>query len=1000
MKPESLLCAFIVLVAIFSVLPAGTAAEPTFIFEDTFIEGDISSDTLWDFSGSPYIINSTVRIRKEITLEIGPDVVVSMGSMSSIIVEGDLMGGDENGTIEFVPQGVPGPGSWEGIMISGGNATLQNCEIKGARVALNSTSGNVTFRDSSVTFSNSTAYLQDNSTFHMINSTFDDSTITIGDPGSILRTQSLVDLNIVDKLGSARGDVIVDIVNSEGSSQLVHTVNGTGQVPSILLHGYTHTMAGMDTEPGTYGVIMKDVPFTHYNNRSFTLRGNRSKEQDIQFSWPPEMTNIPGNFFAYEDQYMVIPSSLMDRNQAGKVDINISSENVRYNLTHEELVLVYENESISQETVVIGLSDGFDTNSYSINVTVAFRNDPPEFSLPYSLIYVTEDQLYKLPITIDDEETPADNLEIMTDPPVNMTFDQENNTLDFLFGDGTPSEFPVNITVSDGESNITREIFVFFQPVFHPPFFERELPDIIIEEDTYLNIDLLDYIADPDSGDKLTVNVQAQQQGEQIFAVEQNGTRLNISSLRDANGWGWIRVSVRDSANLSVTGVINVTVTPVNDPPTLTSPNSTFLDEWTVNFFVVYTDIDGDDPENVTLILNGREYPLSQDMPGNPQDGILFDLDLVLDLEPGNHSYRFRCFDGEYYNLTEPLNLSIPKREKIRYLEGYNGSLNVTVVYRISTVISMETGTFAGEPGGPDEVKVLSFRLKGIPDNITFLSISVDMEKFRDDVLGSTSRVLSIENGSISEVLGINYSLTTNRLQFPLGTTEMGKDIVVISLLDPDLDSDGDGIKNLLDEFPTDSMEWNDTDGDGIGDNSDDDDDGDGFTDLFEEEAGTDPFSNLDYPFDRDNDGIYDHEDEDDDGDGMPDDWEIIQGFDPDSSSDADEDPDRDGKTNLEEYLAGTDPLIKESDGGGDSLPWWLIMIISILLIMLLLMGVLLFVQANRTRKKEESGEDWSIREELDPDEAVECPECGSVYPFAKEECPFCGEINPYDEEM
>lgn len=46
----------------------------------------------------------------------------------------------------------------------------------------------------------------------------------------------------------------------------------------------------------------------------------------------------------------------------------------------------------------------------------------------------------------------------------------------------------------------------------------------------------------------------------------------------------------------------------------------------------------------------------------------------------------------------------------------------------------------------------------------------------------------------------------------------------------------------------------------------------------------------------------------DTDEDGLPDWWEILHGFDPEEPSDAEEDPDGDGYSNLEEYLAGTDP--------------------------------------------------------------------------------------------
>ncbi len=59
---------------------------------------------------------------------------------------------------------------------------------------------------------------------------------------------------------------------------------------------------------------------------------------------------------------------------------------------------------------------------------------------------------------------------------------------------------------------------------------------------------------------------------------------------------------------------------------------------------------------------------------------------------------------------------------------------------------------------------------------------------------------------------------------------------------------------------------------------------------------------------DSDGDGIKDVVDNDNDNDGIPDDWEIQHGLNPLANSDANGDLDGDGVSNLEEYKAGTNP--------------------------------------------------------------------------------------------
>src|SRR5690606_23897530 len=91
-----------------------------------------------------------------------------------------------------------------------------------------------------------------------------------------------------------------------------------------------------------------------------------------------------------------------------------------------------------------------------------------------------------------------------------------------------------------------------------------------------------------------------------------------------------------------------------------------------------------------------------------------------------------------------------------------------------------------------------------------------------------------------------------------------------------DTDDDNDGTLDEEDAFPLDGTEDTDTDGDGIGNNSDTDDDNDGTLD--EEDAF--PLDGTE-DTDTDGDGIGNNSDTDDDNDGDSDEEELANNTDP-----------------------------------------------------------------------------------------------------------------------
>ena len=150
---------------------------------------------------------------------------------------------------------------------------------------------------------------------------------------------------------------------------------------------------------------------------------------------------------------------------------------------------------------------------------------------------------------------------------------------------------------------------------------------------------------------------------------------------------------------------------------------------------------------------------------------------------------------------------------------------------------------------------------------------------------GSTTIVLYGESPTYNFTTAGNYTITLT-VADAAGNTDT--DSMLVTVEEPPLDTDGDGIPDETDpdddnddtpdsedDFPLDPDETTDTDGDGIGDNADTDDDDDGFLDEWEEVLGTDPTDPDDTPTDTDDDGIPDGDDTnsedwmdtDDDGD-------------------------------------------------------------------------------------------------------------------------------------
>lgn len=135
MKKYVVLCLLLVFIAMPSII---LAAENN----STEVKGIISEDTVWDKSGSPYIITGNVLVDEGVKLKITEGVDVKFDGNYYIKVKGNLISkGTEEEKISF---GINGESfQWAGIELNSRNNLIDHSVISNAENAIVSNGGNV-----------------------------------------------------------------------------------------------------------------------------------------------------------------------------------------------------------------------------------------------------------------------------------------------------------------------------------------------------------------------------------------------------------------------------------------------------------------------------------------------------------------------------------------------------------------------------------------------------------------------------------------------------------------------------------------------------------------------------------------------------------------------------------------------------------------------------------------------------------------------------------------
>ncbi len=233
-------------------------------------------------------------------------------------------------------------------------------------------------------------------------------------------------------------------------------------------------------------------------------------------------------------------------------------------------------------TLTLTVDNEIDTDTETITIT----NDTPVIATTNTAVAINEDEPTIITLTISDADPGISGL-VVTPPAADLTtiasISQQGATAattSFLLTPVTNANgtLPLTFEVSDGAAMSTTTINLTVTPVNDPPTIATNNTSLTTDEDTLVTtwMDLND-IDTPFSKLVLTASSSDQSliRDEDItFGSTSATTSVDIAPNTHRNGSGTITITV-DDGEYQRTTTFNITVNPVNDPPTVTAASTT-----------------------------------------------------------------------------------------------------------------------------------------------------------------------------------------------------------------------------------------------------------------------------------------------------------------------------------------------------------------------------------------------------------------------------------------
>ena len=402
------------------------------------------------------------------------------------------------------------------------------------------------------------------------------------------------------------------------------------------------------------------------------------------------------------------------------------------------------------ETITYTISDGIESATGTLIVNVTPVNDVP-VAQDDTFVVTEDDSVTQIFVTSNDSDVDGDDLIISVidyTGDANVAVNADNKSIDYTPASNFSGTEKITYTVSDGYVTDTAVLTVTVAALNDAPVSNDDFVEVV-EDASPTKFFVLNNDSDADLDAILITDVSTPDSGGTV-SISGNSQYLEYQPAADFFGTERFVYSISDGFE-TVTSNVEVTVSPINDPPLALNDSFAIIEDFPFTILTVLSnDIDLDDDALNIEVMNGSSIDGSATIV-NEEDATLMAFDALS--EEGQQIVGSPAWAGEVHFLSETDRAIVEHVNSVFEEGGHSGQI----------IVYVPAADFTG-------LDTLEYRISDGNGGVSTASVSIIVSPVNDApiAVADSFKMLTSDASILMDVLGNDADVDNDLIDLTL----------------------------------------------------------------------------------------------------------------------------------------------------------------------------------------------------------------------------------------